>query len=104
MSWSTIGVTAKGCYEADRYLSEARRKRPPNTFGFDEITPETGYCTMLAKSEDGWRFNKYTRGLYDPDGPNAHLGRRVDFHQLGARILGCFLSRIALPDQYGREA
>jgi hypothetical protein len=78
--------------------------KDPYTFVFDGITPETGYYTMLAMSEDGWSFNHYTSGLYDPAGPNEHLGQRVAFHLLGAGVLDCFFSRIAVPDRYGREA
>jgi hypothetical protein len=59
---------------------------------------------MLTMSEDGWRFNQYTSGRYDPNDPNEHLGQRVAFHQLGARVVDCFFSRIAIPDHYGRDA
>ena len=64
------------------------------TFVFDELNPG-GSHTMLAMSADGHTFSQWTSGLYDADGANAHLGERLDFHQLGGRLLTAFFARIA---------
>jgi hypothetical protein len=79
-------------------------EQDPYTFVLDKTTPETGYYTLLAMSEFDRSFDHYTSGRYDTDGPNEHRGQRVAFHQLEARVVVCFYSRIAIPEHYGREA
>ena len=64
------------------------------TFVFDALNPG-GSHTMLAMSADGHTCSQWTSGLYDAGGDNAHLGARVDFHQLGERLLTAFFARIA---------
>ena len=64
------------------------------TFVFDDQDPNTGYYAMLAMSEDGVTFSQWTDGLYDPAGTNEYLGERVDFHQLGSKVLDCFFARV----------
>lgn len=70
------------------------------TFVFDEVTPETGYNTMLAMSEDGYAFSEWTSGLYDPDGDNEHLGRRITLQDLGNTVLNAFFSRLSIPQEW----
>ena len=65
-------------------------------FVFNEVNPG-GYYTMLAMSEDGHTFSNWTSGLYDPDGPNEHLGRRITLQQLGHVALDGFFSRLSIP-------
>ena len=67
------------------------------TFVFDEMNPG-GYNTMLAMSEDGYKFSNWTSGLYDPDGPNEHLGRRITLQQLGEAALDGFFYRLSIPE------
>lgn len=69
------------------------------TFVFDEVSPE-GYYTMLALSEDGYAFSQWTSGLYDPNGDNDHLGRRVLLHDLGATVLDAFFARLSIPQEW----
>jgi hypothetical protein len=73
------------------------------TFVFDEVNPDTGQYTMLPMRQDTFAYSQYVEGVYDPDGENVHLGQRLLFHQLGGVIMDRFFSRIAIPDQYGRE-
>ena len=70
------------------------------TFVFNEVTPETGYYTMLALSEDGYQFSQWTSGLYDPEGENEHLGKRILFGAIGARALDGFFSRLSIPREW----
>jgi hypothetical protein len=65
------------------------------TFVFDEVNPG-GYNTMLAMSEDGHTFSQWTSGVYDPDGDNEHLGKRVLLHELGVTVLNAFFSRLGI--------
>jgi hypothetical protein len=69
------------------------------TFVFDEMDP-SGYNTTLAMSEDGYQFSQWTSGLYDLEGPNEHLGRHVDFHTLGARVMDAFFARLSIPQEW----
>ena len=70
------------------------------TFVFDEQNPRTGYHTMLAMSEDGYTFSQWTSGLYDPEGENEHLGKRILLSAIGARALDGFFSRLSIPDEW----
>jgi hypothetical protein len=70
------------------------------TFVFDEQDPRTGYYTMLALSEDGYTFSQGTSGLYDPEGENEHLGRRVVLSAIGVRALDGFFARLSIPDEW----
>jgi hypothetical protein len=70
------------------------------TFVFDEVTPETGYNTMLAMSEDGYAFSQWTSGIYDPNGENEHLGNRILLSAIGAAALDSFFSRLSIPDEW----
>jgi hypothetical protein len=47
------------------------------TFVTNEQDPRTGYRTMLASDYDGRMFSQFTESVYDPNGPNEHLGRWV---------------------------
>jgi hypothetical protein len=70
------------------------------TFVFDEVTPETGYNTMLAMSEDGYVFSQWTSGVYDPEGENEHLGKHILLSAIGARALDGFFSRLSIPREW----
>lgn len=47
------------------------------THVFSEQNPLNGYYTMLATSDTGFGFSQWVEGIYDPDGPNEHLGNEV---------------------------
>lgn len=70
------------------------------TFVFDEVNPDSGYYTMLAMSQDGYKFSQWTSGLYDPEGQNEHLGRRITLQDLGSAALTAFFSRLSIPDAW----
>lgn len=70
------------------------------TFVFDKQDPHTGFYTMLAMSEDGYTFSQWTSGLYDPEGENEQLGKRILLSAIGARALDGFFSRLSIPDEW----
>jgi hypothetical protein len=70
------------------------------TFVFDEVTPETGFHTMLAMSADGHTFSQWTSGTYDSNGDNAHLGTRINLHDLGHAVLDAFFARLSIPAEW----
>ena len=70
------------------------------TFVFDEKDPRTGLFTMLALSEDGYTFSQWTSGIYDPEGDNEHLGKRVLLSVIGTRALNGFFARLSIPDEW----
>lgn len=70
------------------------------TFVFDEQDPRTDYYTMLALSEDGYTFSQWTSGVYDPEGENEHLGKRILLGEIGACALDGFFSRLSIPDEW----
>jgi hypothetical protein len=67
------------------------------TFVFDEVTPETGFHTMLAMSADCHQFSQWTSGVYDPSGDNEHLGRHMELRDLGSTVLNAFFARLSIP-------
>lgn len=69
------------------------------TFVFDETNAD-GSNTMLALSEDGYKFSQWTSGLYDPEGENEHLGRRVLLSAIGERAFDGFFSRLSIPQEW----
>jgi photosystem II stability/assembly factor-like uncharacterized protein len=69
------------------------------TFVFDEMNPD-GSNTMLALSEDGFTFSQWTSGVYDPEGHNEHLGRRVLLSAIGDAALNGFFARLSIPQEW----
>lgn len=69
------------------------------TFVFDEMNPD-GSNTMLALSEDGFKFSQWTSGVYTPDGENEHLSKRIFLSAIGDAALNGFFARLSIPQEW----
>lgn len=83
-----------------RLIDQFHNEGSDDAYAFVFDTQQDGLNDILMLGEDGFQHGHWTRGPYDPDGENDHLGQRVMLHELGATILNAFFYRLSIPEGY----